>query len=215
MNMMVNKTEYTSQQVKEIKMLVEVHGADCQQRDNEGRNVLHHLASPSLTKTNNKDLTGQWNIINHLTDFFFKKGVSVNDQDTDGNVPVVFALSTFVDVEDRKHLNHLIKQKNLKLVSLLLEQNKESLIHCEGSGKEQTEKMITKIVEAFVGSIELCNVAEDLEVFKTVIELIKLLLRDKVIEDTKFLDKAEPDGLRSGCLTIFELLCKTFTTKSQ
>ena len=36
MNMMVNKTEYTNQQVKEIKMLVEVHGADCHLSDNEG-----------------------------------------------------------------------------------------------------------------------------------------------------------------------------------
>ena len=208
MNMMVNKTEYTNQQVKEIKMLVEVHGADCHLTDNEGKNILHYLASPRLTKTNNNDVNSQWNIINQLTDFFLKKGVSVYDWDTDESIPVVLALSTLVEVEDQKR--PLTKQKNLKLVNLLLKQMKESLIKSEDVGKEQVENIITKIMEAFVGNIEVSNVSEDLEVFRSIIELIKLLS-----SDTRFIDKVGSADSRSGCLTIFELLCKTFTDKSR
>ena len=207
MNMMVNKTEYTNQQVKEIKMLVEVHGADCHLTDNEGRNILHYLAAPRLTKTHNKDVTRQWNIINQLTELFLKNGVSVYDKDTDESTPVVFALSTMVEVkvEDQK-----TKQKNLKLVNLLLKKMKESLIQSEEVGKEQVENIITKIMEAFVGNIEISNVSEDLEVFRNIIELIKLLA-----SDTRFIDKVGSADSRSGCLTIFELLCRTFTDKSR
>ena len=115
MNMMVGKTEYTGQHRQEIKRLVEIHGADCQLRDNEGRNVLHHLASPCLGKSKLSDIIGQWDVINDLADFFMANGVSSMDQDTEGKVPVVFALSTLVDVESKER-DRLVRQKNIKLI---------------------------------------------------------------------------------------------------
>ena len=67
MNMMVDKTSYSNQQVEEIKMLVDVHGADCTLRDNSGQNILHQLASPRLSCDNKSDLIIQWNIIKNVT----------------------------------------------------------------------------------------------------------------------------------------------------
>ena len=214
MNMMVGKSEYTGQHRQEIKRLVEIHGADCQLRDNEGRNVLHHLASPRLGKSKLSDIIGQWDVINDMADFFMAKGVSAMDQDTEGKVPVVFALSTLVDVESKER-DRLVRQKNIKLIHRLIQHMTESLSSSKIVGKEAAEQIIIKIMEAFVSNIELCNVTDDLEVFKSIIELIKLMQSQKVVEDTEFLDTLSGDQSPSGCLTIFESLCRTFTEKSE
>ena len=211
MNMMVDKTSYTLQQVEEIRMLVEVHGADCHLRDNSGQNILHQLASPRITNCDKKsDLISQWNIINDLADFFLRKGVSPLEKDRDGAVPLVSALRTSVSLDSVDSLS--LKNKNL--IDLLIRQMEITLNDGQTSIKEEdAEEIIAKIMEAFVSNIELCSVSDDLEQFKDIVNLIKLMLSLKMIESTGFLDRVD-DSL-SGSLTLFELLCRTFTKKSQ
>ena len=209
MNMMVDKTCYTSQQVEEIKMLVDVHGADCHLRDNSGQNILHHLASPRITNCAKKsELISQWNIINDLADYFLRKGVSALEKDTGGAVPLVSALRTSVSLDSNLRL------KNKKLISLLTRQMEQTLTEGQTSIEvKEAEQIIAKIVEAFVSNIELCNISDDLEQFQDIINLIKLMLSLKMLESTGFLDRVD-DSL-SGSLTLFQLLCRTFTKKSQ
>ena len=208
MNMMVDKISYTSQQVEEIKMLVDSHGADCSLRDNLGQNLLHHLASPRISCDNKTDLVSQWNIINDLADYFLRKGVSALEKDTGGAVPLVSALRTSVSLDSNLRL------KNKKLISLLVRQMEQTLTEGQTSIEvKEAELIIAKIMEAFVSNIELCNITDDLEQFQDIINLIKLMLSLNMLEGTGFLDRV--DHSLSGSLTLFELLCRTFSKKSK
>ena len=142
MNMMVDKTCYTSQQAEEIKMLVDVHGADCHLRDNSGQTLLHHLASPRITNCANKShLIPQWNIINDLADYFLRKGVSPLEKDRDGEVPLVSALETSVSLDS-------LSLKNKKLIDLFIRQMEKTLNAGQNTIQaKNAEQIVAKITK--------------------------------------------------------------------
>ena len=199
MNMICGQENFSKLLREEFQTLIEKYGADPLLKDNSNKNMLHYLAE-AIPKDNGthpaQPILNSEHIL-MLARYLIAKGCNIFEMDTNGNIPLVYALQNDFEVED--------STRSFALVHCLLDQmlNKVSSL-----GDLNVNKMLEQLLHMFVVKIQLKNIGEFSVVFERLRQFYREMKRMNIWSGSEIFDKIDE---KSDDVTLFGKLCACYT----
>ena len=195
MNMICGQENFTKELREEVKTLTETYGADPLLKDNENKNLLHYLAE-AIPRDNGSPLVYSEHIMT-IAKYFISKGCNIFEMDSNGNIPLVYALDNDFEVQG--------STRSFALVHYLLDQmiNIASTIDASNANK-----MLEQTLTRFIEKIQLKNMKEYSVVFEKLRNFYKKIKRMKMWDGSDVFDKIDE---KSDKVTLFGKLCTRYT----
>ena len=195
MNMVCGQENFSKVLIEELKTLIERYGADPLLKDNSNKNMLHFLAE-AIPKDNGTPVLSSEHIM-MIAKYLIAKGCDVFEMDSNGNIPLVYALENDFEIED--------STRSFALVHYLIDQmiNKVS-----STGGSNVNKMLEQLLHMLVVKIQLKNMEEYSVVFERIRKFYRDLKRMNIWDGSDVFDKIDEN---SDDVTLFGKLCSQYT----
>lgn len=183
--------------IEEVKNLVEKCDANPNVIDNEGQNILHHLAQ-AVPKDEDGNCIGDMKQILHLVKYFISKRVDVFEADVKNCIPLVYALQNDFQASG--------KTRSFELIYYLLDEMLQRAeinpsVHLNPSN---VQNICKEVLETFVTKIKLMDILEYVNINEQIRKLMKILWN----QSYDFLEKVDEN---SEGLTTFGKMCCQYT----
>ena len=201
LNMIAGQQHFPDTLIEEVKNLVEKCDANPNVKDNEGRNILHHLAQ-AVPKDEDGNCIGDMKQILNLVKYFICKGIDVFETDLKDCIPLVHAFQNDIQASG--------KTRNFDLIYYLLDEmlqrtGIDASIHLNPSN---VQNICKEVLETFVTKIKLIDILEHVTIYEKIRKLMKILWSLHLLVDHDFLEKVDES---SEGLTTFGKMCCQYT----